>query len=214
VFGRENLLDIIFESGFSTAGAVTEISGRGVGLDVVKKAVTRLGGLIEVDTKAGRGTKFTIKLPLTLAIISALMVKAGSEQYALPLSSVIESLRVDQSELKTVNGKEVIMLRDRVLPLVRLNGLFGGMADEAERTFGRVYVVVVGQAEKRVGIVVESLVGRQEVVIKALDETVGDSEGIAGATILGDGRVVLILDVAGVMDMNIKNLHVELKEVM
>ena len=197
--GKDNLLDLIFEPGFSTAKEVTEISGRGVGLDVVKKNVAGLGGIVEVRSEPGKGTEFTIKLPLTLAIISALMVEAGSENYALPLSSVVESIKLNPADVRTVNNREVMNLRDRVLPLVRLSRLFG-CAVEGE---GRMYVVVVGRAEKRVGLLVDKLLGRQEIVIKALDDFVGESAGIAGATILGDGRVVLILDVAGLIDRNL-----------
>jgi len=199
--GKANLMDLIFEPGFSTAKELTEVSGRGVGLDVVKKNVAKLGGIVEVKSEPDRGTTFTIKLPLTLAIISSLMVESCSETYALPLSSVVESVKLDRSSLHTINNREVVRLRDRVLPVVRLSRLFGGGVDGSEPS--RLYVVVIGRAEKRVGLMVERLLGRQEIVIKALDEYVGESEGIAGATILGDGRVVLILDVAGLIDKNV-----------
>jgi two-component system, chemotaxis family, sensor kinase CheA len=198
--GRDNIIDLIFEPGFSTAKEVSEISGRGVGLDVVKKNVASLGGIVEVKSEIGKGTAFTIKLPLTLAIISSLMVGAGSETYALPLSSVVESLRFSSDELDSVNNREVIRLRDRVLPLVRLSSLFGNGGAPEEPA--RMYVVVVGRAEKRIGLVVDRLLGRQEIVIKSLGEFVGDAEGIAGATIMGDGRVVLILDISGLIDRN------------
>jgi len=200
--GRENLLDLIFEPGFSTAKTVTEVSGRGVGLDVVKKNVARLGGMVDVASAPGKGTTFTIKLPLTLAIISALMVKAGSEFYALPLSSVVESLRLEPEDVHTINNHEVLRLRDRVLPLVRLTSLFATPLLDGDGP-GRYYIVVVGRAEKRVGLVVDKLMGRQEIVIKALDDYVGETDGIAGATILGDGSVVLILDVAGLIEKNL-----------
>jgi len=198
--GRDNITDLIFEPGFSTAKEVSEISGRGVGLDVVKKNVAALGGMVDVESEKGKGTTFTIKLPLTLAIISSLMVGAGQETYALPLSSVVESIRLSPDELDSVNNREVIRLRDRVLPLVRLTSLFGngGGADVS----GRMYVVVVGRAEKRIGLVVDRLLGRQEIVIKSLDEFVGEAEGIAGATIMGDGSVVLILDISGLIERN------------
>lgn len=200
--GRDNILDFIFEPGFSTAKELSELSGRGVGLDVVKKNVASLGGMVDVRSDRGKGTTFTIKLPLTLAIISSLMVEAGSEMYALPLSSVVESLRLQPEELDSVNDREVIRLRDRVLPLVRLSSLFGcgrSRPDGAKK----MYVVVVGRAEKRIGLVVDRLLGRQEIVIKSLDEFIGDAEGIAGATIMGDGSVVLILDISGLIDKNV-----------
>ena len=200
--GREDPLELIFTPGLSTAKEVTEVSGRGVGLDVVKKNVAKLGGVVDVDSSAGRGTAFTIRLPLTLAIISALLVGSGAEVYALPLSSVIESLRLDPGLVRTVNGREVLMLRDRVLPLVRLRHLFQTPALGGDGR-GRPYVVVVGGAEKRVGLVVDRLMGSQEIVIKALDDYLGENDGVAGATIQGDGSVVLILDVAGLIEKNL-----------
>ena len=200
--GRDNILNLIFEAGFTTAKEVSEISGRGVGLDVVKKNVAGLGGMVEVKSEKDKGTTFTIKLPLTLAIISSLLVGAGAEVFALPLSSVVESIRLQPEELKSVNNREVIKLRERVLPLVRLSSLFGCHAGGTDAG-GRMYVVVVGRAEKRIGIIVDRLMGRQEIVIKSLDEFVGDAEGIAGATIMGDGKVVLILDISGMIDKNL-----------
>ena len=210
-----SLGDLIFEPGFSTADKVTEVSGRGVGLDVVKRNIARLGGMVEVKSEKDKGTMFIIKLPLTLAIIAALMVRSGDEPYALPLSSVIESMRLEQGSVHLVNNREVIMLRNRVLPLVRLSDVFRIPTDKAR--WGRQYVVVVGRADKRVGVVVDELMGRQEIVIKPLDEYVGESDGVAGATILGDGRVVLILDVAGLIDKNIMKVDragATLKEAM
>ncbi len=206
----QDATELIFEAGFSTAKKVTEVSGRGVGLDVVKKGVTKLGGSIDVNNRPGLGTAFTIKLPLTLAIISALMVKSGRSLYALPLSSVVESVKLNPEDIKTISGDEVIFLRDRVLPLVRLDWLFGsddpgesGWTGEPGRetavTSKRAYAVVVGRDDKLAALMVDGLMGRQEVVIKALDEYLGEGENIAGATILGDGRVVLILDIAGIV---------------
>jgi two-component system chemotaxis sensor kinase CheA len=176
--------------------------GRDNILDVVKKNVAGLGGMVEVKSEKDKGTTFTIKLPLTLAIISSLLVGAGAEVFALPLSSVVESIRLQPEELKSVNNREVIKLRERVLPLVRLSSLFGCHAGGTDAG-GRMYVVVVGRAEKRIGIIVDRLMGRQEIVIKSLDEFVGDAEGIAGATIMGDGKVVLILDISGMIDKNL-----------
>jgi two-component system, chemotaxis family, sensor kinase CheA len=197
----EGVIELIFEPGFSTAHKVTEVSGRGVGLDVVKKGVTKLGGSIEVKNRPGYGTVFTIKLPLTLAIISALMVRSGKTLYALPLSSVVESVKLSPDDIQTISGDEVIFLRDRVLPLVRLSRLIDKASDpDSAGTGDRAYAVVVGKDDRMAALMVDGLMGRQEVVIKALDEYVGDGENIAGATILGDGSVVLILDIAGIVE--------------
>ncbi len=187
------VIQFIFAEGFSTAASVTDLSGRGVGLDVVLKCTERLNGLIEAETMPGAGTKFTIQLPLTLAIISVLMVEVGGETYALPSGSVVESLRFDRADILKMNGQDTLRLRDRLVPLVNLARLF----ELQERKGHDAYVVVVGRGEKRVGLTVDRLRGQQQVVIKALDSVVsGTAFGVAGATILGDGRVVLILDVS------------------
>jgi two-component system chemotaxis sensor kinase CheA len=199
--GDENLSDreavqIIFSQGFSTRDEISEVSGRGVGLDVVLKSIERLSGLIEVETVPGVGTKFIIQLPLTLAIISALMVDVQGRTYALPLSSVVESLKFRSSEVHRINGRDTLRLRDRIIPLVRLSTLFGFKGFE-----GGQYAVILGRGDKRVGLVVDKLLGQQEIVIKALDPAVsGGAVPVAGATIMGDGRVVLILDVAALFD--------------
>jgi two-component system chemotaxis sensor kinase CheA len=192
VLTDREIIQFIFAEGFSTAESVTDLSGRGVGLDVVLKCTERLNGLIEAETMPGAGTKFTIQLPLTLAIISVLMVGVSGEVYALPSGSVVESLRFDRSSILKMNGQDTLRLRDRMVPLLNLARLF----DLPEKT-GESYVVVVGRGEKRVGLIVDRLRGQQQVVIKALDTVVsGSAFGVAGATILGDGRVVLILDVS------------------
>jgi len=199
--GDENLTDreavqIIFSQGFSTRDEISEVSGRGVGLDVVLKSIERLSGLIEVETVPGVGTKFIIQLPLTLAIISALMVDVQGRTYALPLSSVVESLKFQNSEVHRINGRDTLRLRDRIIPLVRLSTLFGFKGFE-----GGQYAVILGRGDKRVGLVVDKLRGQQEIVIKALDPAVsGGAVPVAGATIMGDGRVVLILDVAALFE--------------
>jgi two-component system chemotaxis sensor kinase CheA len=186
-------IQFIFAEGFSTADSVTDLSGRGVGLDVVLKCTERLNGLIEAETMPGAGTKFTIQLPLTLAIISVLMVEVAEETYALPSGSVVETLRFDRADVLRMNGQDTLRLRDRMVPLVDLARLFK-LREGASRD---AYVVVVGRGEKRVGLTADRLKGQQQVVIKALDPVVsGSSFGVAGATILGDGRVVLILDVS------------------
>ena len=191
---ERDIVQLIFSQGFSTREAITEVSGRGVGLDVVLKSIERLNGLVEVETVQGVGTKFIIQLPLTLAIIAALLVEAGGRRYAVPLSSVVESVKFHPSEIRTINGREALRIRERIVPLVRLSALFGlPPVPGAEPR----YAVVVGRGDKRVAMVVDKLRGQQEVVIKALDPSLsGPAIGFAGATIMGDGRVVLILDVA------------------
>ena len=190
-------VQLVFAPGFSTRESITDVSGRGVGLDVVLKSIEALNGLIEVETVSGVGTKFIIQLPLTLAIISVLLVEAGSETYALPLSSVVESLRVRGDDICRINGKDTLRVRGRVVPLLRLSEIFGLEGGGA----GADYAVVLGRGEKRVGLVVDRLRGQQEVVIKALDQTVTRAAfGLAEATIMGDGRVVLILDVAALFE--------------
>jgi two-component system chemotaxis sensor kinase CheA len=187
------LLQLIFSQGFSTAETVSELSGRGVGLDVVLKSIERLNGLVEVETVPGVGTKFIIQLPLTLAIISALLIEVSDRTYAVPLGSVVESLKFRPADVHTINGRDTLRIRDRIVPLVRLDAFFGLRATTAEAR----YAVVLGRGDKRVGLVVNRLRGQQEVVIKALDPAVsGIAFALAGATIMGDGRVVLILDVA------------------
>ncbi len=199
--GDENLSDrelvqLIFSQGFSTRAEITEVSGRGVGLDIVIKSIERLSGLIEVESVPGVGTKFMIQLPLTLAIISALLVDVEQRSYALPLAAVIESLKFKPEEVHRINGRDTLRLRDRIVPLVRLRALFGLPGEENGR-----YVVILGRGDKRIGLVVDRLHGQQEVVIKALDPAVsGGHVPVAGATIMGDGRVVLILDVAALFE--------------
>jgi two-component system chemotaxis sensor kinase CheA len=191
-------VQLIFSPGFSTSDAVTEVSGRGVGLDVVLKSIERLNGLVEVETVPGVGTKFIIQLPLTLAIISALLVEVGGRAYAVPLGSVVESIKFHRREVQTIHGRDALRIRDQIVPLLRLARLFDLPAAE---THEREYAVVLGRGDRRLGLVVDRLQGQQEVVIKALDAAVsGGALGVAGATIMGDGRVVLILDVAALFE--------------
>ena len=186
------LVDLIFSPGFSTAESVSDVSGRGVGMDVVKKNVARLKGSFDVQTQSGVGTTFTIKLPLTLAIIQALLVRVANELYAIPLDSVVESQRVEMADVRTVRGNEVITLRDKVVPLVRIADFF---RLNGERDPEKVMIVIVGLQGKQVGLVVDSFQGEQEIVIKPLSEVVGRIAGISGATILGNGSISLIIDV-------------------
>ena len=186
------LVELIFTPGFSTAETISDVSGRGVGMDVVKKNITRLKGVFDVDSVAGAGTRFTIKLPLTLAIIQALLVRVADELYAIPLDSVIESQRVEMPDVRTVHGNEVITLRGQVVPLVRIAEFFqlDGVRDP-----DKVMIVIVGLQGKQVGLVVDSFEGEQEIVIKPLSDVVGRIPGISGATILGNGSISLIIDV-------------------
>ena len=186
------IIELIFTPGFSTAEVISDVSGRGVGMDVVKKNITRLKGVFDVNTVPGAGTTFTIKLPLTLAIIQALLVRVVDELYAIPLDSVIESQRVEMQDVRTVHGNEVITLRGQVVPLVRVADFFelGG-----ERDPDKVMIVIVGLQGRQVGLVVDSFQGEQEIVIKPLSDVVGRIPGISGATILGNGSISLIIDV-------------------
>jgi two-component system chemotaxis sensor kinase CheA len=187
-------IQLIFAEGFSTSESVTELSGRGVGLDVVVKCMERLNGFIDAETMPGAGTRFTMQLPLTLAIISSLMVSVGGHTYAVPAGSVVESLKFRAEEITRMNGRETLRLRDRIVPLVRLAHVFG---HEDRATQDRGYAVVLGRGERRLALAVDRLLGQQEIVIKALDPLVSTTGvGLAGATIMGDGRVVLILDIA------------------
>jgi two-component system chemotaxis sensor kinase CheA len=193
-WGRREIIHLIFQPGFSTAECVSDLSGRGVGMDVVRTNISRINGTVEVDTEEGRGSTVTITLPLTIAIIQALMVGVERQVFAVPLTSVLEAVKLGQGHLKTINGREVLTLRDAVLPLLRLSDAYGIPEQDKPRDSG--YVVVVSIGERRVGIVVDRLHAQEEVVIKSLGEYLGDIQGVAGATITGEGKVVLILDVA------------------
>jgi two-component system, chemotaxis family, sensor kinase CheA len=186
------IVELIFTPGFSTAESVTDVSGRGVGMDVVKKNILRLKGVFDVDSVPGEGTTFTMKLPLTLAIIQALLVNVAQELYSIPLDSVIESQRIDASEVRTVHGGEVITLRGQVVPLIRIAEFF---RLDARRDPDKVMIVIVGLQGRQVGLVVDSFQGEQEIVIKPLSDVIGRIAGISGATILGNGSISLIIDV-------------------
>lgn len=190
---------LIFRPSLSTAKVVTNVSGRGVGMDVVKTNIEKLNGIIDVDSELGQGTVIKLKIPLTLAIIQALLVGAQEEYYAIPLASVLETVRIPLDEIYTIEGKNVLRLRDEVLSLVRLSDIFGvkQVYEGGEHT----YVVVIGLAESKLGVVVDTLVGQEEIVIKSLGDYLQGIEGIAGATIRGDGRVTLIVDVAALMNL-------------
>ncbi|MGD0587067.1 MAG: chemotaxis protein CheA [Oryzomonas sp.] len=196
--GQRELFDLIFLPGFSTKEKASDLSGRGVGMDVVKTNIKKLNGLIEIKSEKGMGSEFILRLPLTLAIIQSLLVEVEGEIYSIPLSSVLETLRVEQSMFHMVGGQEVLKLRESVLPLLRLQRKFNVQRRDENEDF--CYVVVVGSADKRMGLVVTRLLGQQEVAIKSLGNYLANIPGIAGSTILGDGRVTLIVDPAGLID--------------
>jgi len=192
--GKQEAFNLIFMPGFSTAEKVTNISGRGVGMDVVKTNVTKLRGIINIESTVDVGTKFIIKLPLTLAIIQGLLVEISNETVVIPLNSVIEVVRILPKDIYSINRNEVIKLRDSVLPLLSIGKI---LYEEENNLHDKEwqYVVVVGIAEKRFGIKVDNLIGQKEVVIKSLGVYLGAIEGISGSTIMGDGKVVMILDI-------------------
>ncbi len=195
--------NLIFAPGFSTAKKVTNVSGRGVGMDVVRTNIQKLNGLIDIDSSPGEGTTVKVRIPLTLAIIQALLVRSRQEVYAVPLVSVVETVRIQPDEVKSVDGFPVLRLRNQVIPLIRMDQLF--RVPEGPVDTEREYVVILGLAEKRVGLVVDGLVGEEEVVIKSLGRYLTDTPAIAGATIRGDGRVTLIVDVNQVLDLAAKD---------
>jgi len=189
------VIEYLFKPNFSTADVVTDLSGRGVGLDVVKTKIEALGGTIELETEFGKGSKTIIRLPLTLAIIQALLVMVGSEKYAIPLSSIREINNISPSEIKTVRNQEVTLLRDMVIPIIRLHDILGVPQEKSDAAKKQLTCVVVKKGEKLSGFIVDSLIGQQEIVIKSLGKLLAGIRCIAGATILGDGNVALIIDV-------------------
>ena len=193
---EHDALHLIFHPGFSTAEEVTSVSGRGVGMDVVKTVLERLKGSVRIETTVGGGTRFFLKVPLTLAIIKALMFRVADKLYAIPLNSVMEITRSVEAEVHTVEGREVIRLREEVLPLIRLNPLANVKVEKQKKLF----VVVIRLSEKKYGLVVDNLVGEEELVIKALDDHLVATELVSGASILGDGTVVLILNLHSVVN--------------
>ncbi len=194
---REQVYDLLFTPGFSTAETVSDLSGRGVGMDVVKNNIAHLSGMVELDSTVGVGTTMAITLPITLAIIKALIIKICGKTYAIPINSVMETIMVEPSAVRTIERKEVIELRNSTLPLLFLETVFN-LSDRA-RGKSRFFVAVVGFADKKVGIVVDELLGQQDVVIKSLGESLSFVRGIAGAADLGNQKTILVLDVGGLM---------------
>nr|MBP3280948.1 chemotaxis protein CheW [Treponema sp.] len=201
VLSDQEAAQLIFMPGFSTAEKITNVSGRGVGLDVVKNMIDKLNGTVNVTTEKGKGSKFSIRLPLTLAIIQGLLVRVGREVYSIPIASVIESVRVKKSEINTIDNYEVLNVRNEVISVLRLSRLFNIKTnEEGEYCF----VVIVGSQEKKIGIMVDNLIGEEDVVIKPLRDQFTQSPGIAGASILGDGSVSLIIDVNQLLELGVR----------
>jgi len=199
--GEAAILDLVFKPGFSTADEITEVSGRGVGLDVVQNVLHRLKGSVEIETRAGQGTTFRMKLPLTLAIIRALLFKVEQRLYAIPLNAVAEIARAKESDVHQIHHYEVLQLRDQVLPVARLGRAPALGLDSGAK---KIFVLVVSMGERKLGLIVDSLRGEEELVIKALDDQSVVTDLISGASILGDGRVVLIVNVPAIVDRHAK----------
>ena len=190
--------NLIFKAGFSTAKQLTKISGRGVGMDVVKTNITRMNGTISIQSELGKGSIIELKLPLTLAINQSLLIKQSSETFAIPLHSVVEVVSLESRKIDTIDGNEVIRLRERILPLVHISNVLG---IENTKPKDQCFAVIVGLAHQRVGLVTDDLVGQKEIVIKPLGNYLKKIPGIAGSTILGDGRVIMILDIVELVRM-------------
>ncbi len=193
----------IFEAGFSTAKVVSGISGRGVGMDVVRTNIEKLNGMVEVDSEVGVGTRMRIKLPLTLAIVQGLLVESDNDIYILPMASVVETVKTEQSLISYVNKRPVLQLRDEVIPVINLSAMLEGNSSGFIMS-EKPYIVIVGLAERKLGLNVDRFLGQEEVVIKSLGEHLSAAEGIAGATIMGDGRIRLIVDLIGLFNITKK----------
>ncbi len=201
VLSDQEAFDLIFMPGFSTSDKITNVSGRGVGLDVVRTMITKLNGTVNVTSEAGKFTKFSIRLPLTMAIIQGLLVRVGKEVYSIPIANVIESQRVRPQDISTIDNYEVLNVRNEVISILRLNRLFHIKHNiESEYNF----IVIVGSQEKKIGVMVDALIGEEDVVIKPLRDQFTTSPGIAGASILGDGSVSLIIDVSQLLELGVK----------
>lgn len=202
VISDQDAYQLIMQPGFSTSDKITNISGRGVGLDVVKTMISNLKGSISVQSAKGKGTAFIIKIPLTLAIIQGLLVRVADQIYSIPIANVIESQRLDYSEISHIDNYEIMTVRNEVISVLRLSRLFG--LPEETSADGSCYIVIVGTQEKKIGVMVDALIGEEDVVIKPLKDKFTSSPGIAGASILGDGSVSLIIDVSQLLDLGVK----------
>ncbi len=201
VLSNQDAYNLIFQPGFSTSDKISNVSGRGVGLDVVKTMVEKLKGTISVTSEKNKGSKFSIRLPLTLAIIQGLLVRVGKEVYSIPIANVIESQRVKKDSISTIDNYEVLNVRNEVISILRLNRLFNiKKHDDSEYCF----IVIVGSQEKKIGVMVDALIGEEDVVIKPLHDHFTSSPGIAGATVLGDGSISLIIDVSQLLELGVR----------
>ena len=197
--GEKEAYNLIFKPGFSTAAAITNVSGRGVGMDVVRANIEQLNGMIEIDSKPSCGMTLKLKIPLTLAIIQTLVVAAQEESYAIPLSSVLETVHISQDDICSIDGKSVLRLRDEVLSLVHLKDIFE--VPNTIKPSQQAYVVIIGLGNQKMGIIVDELIGQEEIVIKSLGYYLKGTAGIAGASVRGDGKIILIIDVAMMIEM-------------
>jgi len=193
---RQDLFALLFHPGFSTRDQVSEYSGRGVGMDVVKNNIAAMSGIIDIESTPGQGTQIALTLPITLAIIKALVVRIQQRDYAIPLTSVLETLLLEPGMIRSIEGRQVMSLRGSTLPLLHLNQIF--QFDQTTSTAGE-YVVVVGFVDRRIGLIVEALHGQQDVVIKSLGESLSFVQGIAGAADLGNQKTVLVLDIGNLV---------------
>jgi len=196
----EQGVDLIFGSGMSTAKEATEVSGRGVGLDIVRKNLETLNGYVLVDTKVGAGTKFTLRLPLTLATVDSLLISCSGLLYAIPVVNVLEVTSLESEQIHTICGREAMRFRGRVVPLLRLRKTLGTNGGGVATGNGSVPVVVVRSRDRQVGLAADSLIGKQEIVVKSISDHLGDVRGISGASVLGDGQMALIIDVPSLVE--------------
>src|SRR5574344_1522755 len=203
VLTDQEAFNLIFLAGFSTSDKITNVSGRGVGLDVVRTMIDKLNGTVSVSSEKGKGSKFSIRLPLTLAIIQGLLVKVGTEVYSIPIASVLESQRIKMKEISTIDNYEVLNVRNEVISILRLSRLFN-IRETQQNQDDYCFIVIVGSQEKKIGIMVDSLIGEEDVVIKPLRDQFTNSPGIAGASILGDGSVSLIIDVSQLLELGVR----------
>jgi two-component system chemotaxis sensor kinase CheA len=197
----DEVLSLLFKAGFSTKTEVTEISGRGVGMDVVRRELEKIGGAVQIHTVKGKGTSVVLTLPITLAILQALLVRNGNRTYAVPMGSIQETIELSDGQIKTMQGREVITLRDRTLPLIRLEKVFNLSEEQLP---DQLFAVIIGMANRTMALVTGELIGKQDIVIKPLGDSFSSSVGLAGAAEIGDQSTILVLDVAGLIMESIR----------